>query len=91
MVSGGHTRESRNRAVGVGYVDLVGYGRAFIANPDLVKRFRMGAKLNGVAKNGDLYGSHPKRGYTNFPFLEEVEESGRMGASGVGPSPRARL
>lgn len=93
LVSGGHTRDSGNRAIGSGYADLVGYGRAFISNPDLVKRFALGAKLNRMAKNSELYDNNPRLGYTDFPFLEEREvvDQEETGRDDVVLQNRARL
>lgn len=46
MVAGGFNRETGNRAVAKTHVDLVAYGRLFLANPDLPKRFLLDATLN---------------------------------------------
>jgi len=40
MTSEGYTRESAEEALQTGVADLVAFGRAFTANPDLVERFR---------------------------------------------------
>ena len=66
--AGGHTRESGEAAVASGEADLVAYGRSFIANPDLVERFRLGAPLNPYDRS-TFYGGDV-RGYTDYPFLE---------------------
>jgi N-ethylmaleimide reductase len=47
--------------------DLVAFGRAYIANPDLVERIASGAPLNQGRPEG-YYGSSPS-GYTDYPFL----------------------
>ena len=51
-----------------GRVDLVAFGRPFIANPDLVARLRDGHPL-AVHDEKTLYGSggHGRRGYTDYP------------------------
>jgi N-ethylmaleimide reductase len=46
IVSEGYTRDTAEEALQAGYADLVAFGRAFTANPDLVERFRTGARLN---------------------------------------------
>ncbi|CAD5312201.1 unnamed protein product [Arabidopsis thaliana] len=46
IVAGGYTREDGNKAVAEGRTDLVAYGRLFLANPDLPKRFELNAPLN---------------------------------------------
>jgi N-ethylmaleimide reductase len=49
--------------------DLIGFGRPFIGNPDLVERLRRNAPLT-VADPRSYYGGGA-RGYTDFPTLEE--------------------
>jgi N-ethylmaleimide reductase len=55
-------REARRQ----GHADLVAFGRAFIANPDLVQRLRIGAALNEVDL-ATLYTGGSK-GYIDYPF-----------------------
>jgi len=50
-----------------GLVDVVAFGRPFIANPDLVERFKHNATLE-VATRDDYYGGGAK-GYTDWPRL----------------------
>ena len=50
--------------------DAVVVGRGFLANPDLVKRWRTGAPLNEV-DFGTLYGGDA-HGYTDYPTLAEI-------------------
>jgi N-ethylmaleimide reductase len=47
--------------------DLVCFGKAFIANPDLTRRLREGAPVNSVVR-ATLYGGGAE-GYTDYPFL----------------------
>ncbi len=47
--------------------DLVAFGRLFIANPDLVERFRTGAELN-EPDSSTFYGG-AEQGYTDYPAL----------------------
>ncbi|XP_062191661.1 12-oxophytodienoate reductase 7-like isoform X2 [Phragmites australis] len=68
MCSGGYTRELGQEAVESGNADLVSYGRQFIANPDLVERFRRGAALNRYVRK-TFYTPDPVVGYTDYPFL----------------------
>ncbi len=55
------------RLISEGAGDLVAFGRAYIANPDLVERIASGAPLNESRPAG-YYGSSPI-GYTDYPFL----------------------
>jgi len=68
MCSGGYTRELGVEAVESGDADLVSYGRLFIANPDLVERFRRDAPLNKYVRK-TFYTPDPVVGYTDYPFL----------------------
>ncbi|GAA2293367.1 alkene reductase [Glycomyces scopariae] len=49
--------------------DLIAFGRAFLANPDLVARYRSGAALTPVREDRSMYGRGPEA-YTDYPFLE---------------------
>ncbi len=53
-----------------GIADAIAFGRPFIANPDLVDRFRVGAEMNPLDKN-TLYTTGAE-GYTDYPALERV-------------------
>ncbi|GJS30593.1 putative 12-oxophytodienoate reductase 11 [Tanacetum coccineum] len=44
--SGYHDRDEANRVIENGDADLVAFGRAFLANPDLPRRFMLNAPLN---------------------------------------------
>jgi N-ethylmaleimide reductase len=55
-------------AVASGRADLIAFGKAFLANPDLVARLRTGAPLNAPDKS-TFYGGGAK-GYIDYPFLE---------------------
>ena len=50
--------------------DAIAYGTAFLANPDLVERFRQDAPLN-EADPSSFYTAGPE-GYTDYPTLEEL-------------------
>jgi len=60
--------ESGQEFVGSGRADLVSYGRFFIGNPDLVRRFREGAPLADFDPK-TLYTPGPK-GYIDYPTLD---------------------
>ena len=51
--------------------DLVAFGRLYIANPDLVERLRIGARLN-VPDPATFFGGGMK-GYTDYPTLTAAE------------------
>jgi N-ethylmaleimide reductase len=56
-----------NAAIASSHADAVAYGVPFIANPDLVERFRQDAPLN-EADSKSFYGGTEK-GYTDYPTL----------------------
>ncbi|KAI3698732.1 hypothetical protein L2E82_42511 [Cichorium intybus] len=69
MAAGGYEREDGNDAIAQGTADLVAYGRLFLANPDLPKRFELDAPLNKYIRD-TFYTEDPVIGYTDYPFLE---------------------
>jgi N-ethylmaleimide reductase len=64
---GGHTAESAERLLANGEADLVAFGRAYIANPDLAGRIEAGAPWNPLDAS-TLYGGGA-RGYTDYPTM----------------------
>ncbi len=66
MVNNGYDRALADEAVSQG-ADLVAFGRAFIANPDLVRRLREAAPLNAPDRT-TFYGGGEK-GYIDYPAL----------------------
>ncbi len=70
VANNGYTRELAIEAIAAGRVDAVAFGVPFLANPDLVERFRTNASLN-VADQSTFYGGDEK-GYTDYPTLEAV-------------------
>jgi N-ethylmaleimide reductase len=67
MVNNGYTRQMSLDAVAGGAADLVAFGKAFIANPDLGLRLREDAALNPLDA-ARLYGGDAQ-GYTDYPML----------------------
>jgi N-ethylmaleimide reductase len=72
MVNNGYDRQMAIDAVASGCVDLVSLGRLFLANPDLVERFRKGAALNPLMEPATFYGGGA-HGYTDYPTLDDLE------------------
>ncbi|CAI0556637.1 unnamed protein product [Linum tenue] len=73
--AGGFSKEEGNRAVDEDHSDLVAFGRLFLANPDLPRRFELGAALNKYDRT-TFYTLDPVVGYTDYPFLEEGKSLG---------------
>jgi N-ethylmaleimide reductase len=68
MVNNGYTQEMAIQNIASGYADLVSFGTLYIANPDLVERFKHNQVLNPIDKT-TFYGGDAK-GYTDYPTLE---------------------
>jgi N-ethylmaleimide reductase len=54
------------------HADLITFGRAFIANPDLPRRLAIGAPMNALDTATVYTPDH--RGYTDYPFLDPAQE-----------------
>ncbi|KAB7726118.1 alkene reductase [Rudanella paleaurantiibacter] len=73
ILSGGYTAQTAEEALESGRADLVAFGRPFIANPDLVERFKAGADLN--QPDFSTFYTPGEKGYTDYPVLAEVAEA----------------
>src|SRR5262249_116694 len=62
------TKETAQQVLDAGEADAVAWGKLFIANPDLVRRFRMNAPLN--EPNPATFYAKGTTGYTDYPALD---------------------
>ncbi|KAI8531182.1 hypothetical protein RHMOL_Rhmol11G0117300 [Rhododendron molle] len=69
--AGGYGREDGNQAVAENRTDLIAFGRSFLANPDLPRRFELNALLNKYDRE-TFYVPEPVIGYTDYPFLDTI-------------------
>jgi len=60
-------RAAAETVLAAGEADAVAFGKAFIANPDLVRRFALNAPLNKW--NADTFYSAGPEGYTDYPAV----------------------
>lgn len=67
ILSGGYDADRAENDLAEGKCDLVAFARPFLANPDLVERWKTGAALN-VPDVDTFYTPGPK-GYTDYPAL----------------------
>jgi N-ethylmaleimide reductase len=67
ILAGGFDEASAERALLERRADLIAFGRPFLANPDLVERLRVNARLN-APDTATFYVPGPK-GYTDYPTL----------------------
>lgn len=68
MLNGGLDRSQADAVLSTGIADLVAFGTAYLANPDLTERLRRGAALNPPQRE-TFYGGG-ERGYVDYPSLE---------------------
>ncbi len=73
IAAGGFEPGTAEEVVEKGDADLVAFGRHFLANPDLPKRIRFGLPLNAYDRN--TFYTFDARGYTDYPFYEQLSES----------------
>jgi N-ethylmaleimide reductase len=69
ILSGGYDAARAESDLSAGKCDLIAVGRPFLANPDLVARWRTGAALN-APDMATFYTPGPK-GYTDYPPLQK--------------------
>ena len=63
----GYDKTRGNAAIASGHADVIAFGVPFIANPDLVARYKIDAPLN-VADANTFYGG-TEQGYIDYPTL----------------------
>jgi len=69
IYSGGLSKEKAETILENNTSSLAAFGRAFLANPDLVKRFQNNSKLN--EPDPDTFYTSGEEGYLNYPLLNE--------------------
>jgi N-ethylmaleimide reductase len=69
IVTGGFDHDTAEAWLQRGRADLIGFGRKFLANPDLPERFRSRAPLN--ADDPTTYYGGGAKGYTDYPTLAQ--------------------
>lgn len=70
MVNNGYDLAMAQQALDAGRADLVAFGRAYIGNPDLVRRLREGLPL-ADADRSTFYGGGA-RGYVDYPDAQGI-------------------
>jgi N-ethylmaleimide reductase len=70
FANGGFTRESGEKFLAENRADAIGYGKLFIANPDLPERFAGNAPLNEL-DDSSFYATGEK-GYTDYPAMNQA-------------------
>lgn len=67
MTNGGYNREKAEAVLVSGAAQLVSFGAPFVANPDLVRRFAIGAEL-AKPDRATMYGGG-EQGFTDYPAI----------------------
>jgi N-ethylmaleimide reductase len=67
VLAGGFDQAGAEKALTDGEADAIAFGRLFISNPDLPRRFELNVDLNPYNR-ATFYGGNEK-GYTDYPSL----------------------
>ena len=67
MANSGYDKARAQAAIAGGAADMVSFGQLFLANPDLVQRFKTDAALN--APDPETFYGGDEKGYTDYPAL----------------------
>ena len=71
ILAGGYLKDNGQAAIDAGEADLIGMGKPFLANPDLVERLRNGWPLNPW--NSKTFYTGGPDGYTDYPVCQPSE------------------
>lgn len=69
IINRGFNKETANKVLNDGDADLVSFGVPFLANPDLVERYKTGKALNVPDQN--TFYTPGEKGYTDYPTLNK--------------------
>ncbi len=78
IANNGYDKQSAQAAIHAGHADLVAFGTPFLANPDLVERFRRDLPLN--SPDHDTFYGGAERGYTDYPIAGATADAIAEGA-----------
>jgi N-ethylmaleimide reductase len=70
IITGGYNLSKAEQDISSGLTDLVGFGKPFISNPDLVYRLHKSLPLNIRLDASTLY-TPGEKGYTDYPVFAE--------------------
>jgi N-ethylmaleimide reductase len=71
VANGNYDVEHANAAIDRGYADVIAFGRAFLANPDLPRRLQEGLPIN--VPDEETFYNGDEHGYTDYPTWEELQ------------------
>lgn len=67
IATGNKTPEQGEELLEGGLVDLIGFGRLFISNPDLPRRIKENLPLAEITDTHGLFGKGTEKGYSDYP------------------------
>ncbi len=69
ILCGNFNKQTAEDTLNSGLADLIAFGRPYVANPDLVERFKENAPLNDP--DYDTFYTPGEKGYTDYPFMNK--------------------
>jgi N-ethylmaleimide reductase len=69
IATGNKTPQEGEELLQENLVDLIGFGRKFLTNPDYPARVKADAEMNEISDSHTLFGGGDARGYTDYPFM----------------------
>lgn len=71
VANGNYDVQTASDAIERGYADLIAFGRAFLANPDLPRRLQEGLPIN--VPDEETFYNGDEHGYTDYPTWEDLQ------------------
>lgn len=70
IATGNKTPEEGEQLLQANLVDLIGFGRKFLTNPDFPMKVKANARMNEISDSHTLFGGGDARGYTDYPLMQ---------------------
>jgi N-ethylmaleimide reductase len=70
IATGNKTPDEAEQLLEDNLVDLVGFGRNFLTNPDYPAKVKQNLGLNEISDTHTLFGGGTAKGYTDYPFIK---------------------
>ena len=71
IATGNKTPEDGEELLQQNLVDLIGFGRKFLTNPDYPARVKANAPMNEISDSHTLFGGGEARGYTDYTLMSQ--------------------
>lgn len=73
IATGNKTPENAEILLEKKLVDLVGFGRKFLANPDYPERVKLNSEMNAITDTHTIFGGGDEKGYTDYKPIELIK------------------